>query len=99
MDRLKKLAGIINEDQDQGLMNRINKVENQTVKKMLSDIAVTITDIKGFVMDMEETVRNEYKFQNKEFIQDATHAHGAIDDLVRRLEAYVKNTYIRRDLQ
>ena len=98
MNRLKKLAGIIKEDQEQGLMNKVNKISDPQVKKMLADIAVTISDLKGFVMDMEETVDGAGLKKPSElsnFRHDATYAHGAIDDLVRRLEAYVTTVHGR----
>jgi hypothetical protein len=92
MNRLKKLAGIITEDQGQGMMNKVNKISDPQVKKMFSDIAVSISEIVGFVMDMEETVdavglKKPSELSN--FHQDATYAHGAIDDLVKQLEEYV----------
>ena len=90
MIRLKKLAGIIKEDTNQtNLMNRINKVQNQTSKKMLSDIAIAITDIKGYVMDIEDSIEKEYK--TKQFFMGTESAHKSIDILVKKLEDYVKN--------
>ena len=90
MIRLKKLAGIIKEDTNQtNLMNRINKVQNQTSKKMLSDIAIAITDIKGYVMDIEDSIEKEYK--TKQFFMEIESAHKSIDILVKKLEDYVKN--------
>lgn len=93
MNRLKKLAGIINEDQEQGLMNKVNKISDPQTKNMLSDVAVTITDIKGYVMDLEEFYSNEYKYQHPEFIQGAKNAHDAIDALVKKLEAYITRVH------
>lgn len=69
MIRLKKLAGLLNENETTGLMNKVNKVADPQTKNMLSAVAVAITDIKGYVMDLEEFYSNEYKYQHPEFIQ------------------------------
>ena len=96
MIKLKKLAGLLKEDETTGLMSKVNKVTDPQTKNMLSDIAVTISDIKGFVMDMEEIVyaaglKKPSDLPN--FRQEATYADSAIDDLVRKLEAYITRVH------
>jgi hypothetical protein len=100
MNRLKKLAGIIKEDQDRGLMNKVNRISDPQVKKMFSDIAVNISDLKGFIMDMEETTNFLYKVAGLKkpselpnFRREVAFADEAIDDIVRKLEDYITRVY------
>lgn len=92
MNRLKKLAGIINEDTDTGLMNKINKVTDPQTKNMLSAVAVAVTDVKGSVMDIDEIYEWEGD-AHPEIKRQIENAHKAIDVLVKKLEAYITRVH------
>jgi hypothetical protein len=105
MDRLKKLAGIINENETGGLMNKVNKVTDPQTKNMLSNVAVLISDIEGYLNDMEETFARinspNYIAKHKsitpadirDFDQDSEYAYDAVRELARTLEAYITRVY------
>jgi len=93
MIRLKKLAGIINEDTNTNLMNKINKVTDPQTKKMLSDIAVIITDIKGNIMGIEEIYDWEHNNQMPSIVKEIKIANKTIDLLVKKLEAYITRVH------
>ena len=93
MDRLKELAGIINEDTNTNLMNKINKVTDPQTKKMLSDIAVIISDIKGNIMGIEEFYDWEHNNQNRSIVKEIEIANKTIDALVKKLEAYITRVH------
>ena len=93
MDRLKELAGIINEDTNTNLMNKINKVTDPQTKKMLSDIAVIITDIKGNIMGIEEIYDWEHNNQMPSIVKEIKIANKTIDLLVKKLEAYITRVH------
>jgi len=93
MDRLKKLAGIINEDTNTNLMNKINKVTDPQTKKMLSEIAVIITDIKGNIMGIEEIYDWEHNNQMPSIVKEIKIANKTIDLIVKKLEAYITRVH------
>jgi hypothetical protein len=93
MIRLKKLAGIIKEDTNTNLMNKINKVTDPQTKKMLSDIAVIITDIKGNIMGIEEIYDWEHNNQMPSIVKEIKIANKTIDLLVKKLEAYITRVH------
>jgi chemotaxis receptor (MCP) glutamine deamidase CheD len=93
MGNLKKLAGIINEDTNTNLMNKINKVTDPQTKKMLSDIAVIITDIKGNVTGIEQFYDWEHNNQNRSIVKEIKIANKTIDLLVKKLEAYIARVH------
>ena len=93
MIRLKKLAGIIKEDTNTNLMNKINKVTDPQTKKMLSEIAVIITDIKGNIMGIEEIYDWEHNNQMPSIVKEIKIANKTIDLLVKKLEAYITRVH------
>ena len=103
MIRLKKLAGLLKEDAPSGLMNTINKVTDTEVKKMLSDFAIKLSDIEGYIMDMEETFERAKSLSSKgkpmtpadirDFYQDSEYAHEAVKELAFSIEAYIESIH------